>query len=68
MQLLQHSLNGAGDRQAEVGSVLQQGHAFIENVEEDRGSAQDASGLDYLNVEDVSDAHENKNEDFPEDP
>ena len=50
VELLQHSLQLCGDRQAEVRRVLHKGNALIGQIEENDGGAQDTSRAEDLQV------------------
>ena len=62
MELLQNSLKLLRDRQPEMTGVLQKAHTFIGEIKEDNGCAQDSDLPNHLNIDDVGNADESKNE------
>ena len=56
-----------GDRQAQVGGVLQQGQPLIREIEEDHRRAHDAPGSNHIHIQDVGDAHQQENQHLPTD-
>ena len=55
MQLFEHRFQLVGDRQAEMGSVLQDGEAVVGDGPEDDGSTQDAGLVQDVHVQHLSD-------------
>ena len=55
MELLQNRFQLAGDRQTEMGGVLNKGQTLVRDVEEDDRCAYNGAVLDHIEVENVSD-------------
>ena len=62
MQLLQYFLQLSRNRKSKVGSIFNQGQAFIRDVEEDDCRPQDTNLSEYIDVDDVCDADQNEDQ------
>ena len=57
MQLFEHRFELFGDRQAEVGCVLQNGETVICNRSEDNSGTQDTGLVQDVDIQDLGDTH-----------
>ncbi len=65
MQLFQYLLQLLGDRQAEVGGVLQDGEAVVGDGQEGDGRGQDAGLVQNMDVQNLGDAHQQEGQHLP---
>ena len=67
MKLLQDVLQFFRDRQAQVCTVFQDTQAFIGEIEEDHSRPKDTSGSDHVDVDHLSNPHQQEDDHFPAD-
>ena len=65
MQLLEHLFQLFGDRQSEVGGILQDTQAVIRNRPEDDSSTQDTGLVQDVHVQHLGDAHQQEGQHLP---
>ena len=62
MKLLKHSFQFLRDGQAEMRSILDQGNAFIGQVEEDHRCAEHTDAAEHLYIQQMADADKREDE------
>ena len=67
MDLLQNVFQLLRDREPQVGSILQNAHTLIGQIEEDHRGANNASVSDHVDIDHLGDADQKENDRLPAD-